>query len=105
MGVAPPGLNWGHWEATGGSFSLPQNDVDQSAEQRQREGDPGQDVGVAEAALFREPIRTHHRVDDGAAHHKQTCVEKEVEGKQEVEEEDNDGKMLVICGVGFHQCC
>lgn len=69
MGVAPPGLNW---ETTQSSFSLPQDDVDQSAEQCQREGGPGQDVAVAEDALLREPIRTQHCVDDGAAHHKQT---------------------------------
>lgn len=67
VGVAPPSLNW---ETTGSLFSLPQNDVDQSAEQGQRERDPGQDVAVAEAALLREPIRTQHCVDDGATHHK-----------------------------------
>lgn len=54
------------------SFSLPQDDVDEAADQRQREGDPGQDVGVAEGVHLRHPLWTHHRVDDGAAHHEQT---------------------------------
>lgn len=58
-----------------GSFSLPQDDIDESADQRQREGDPRQDVGVAEGVLLWHPLRTHHRVDDGAAHHEQTCTE------------------------------
>lgn len=58
-----------------GSFSLPQDDIDESADQRQREGHPRQDVGVAEGALPGNPLRTHHRVDDGSAHHKQTCME------------------------------
>lgn len=30
-----------------GSFSLPQDDIDESADQRQGEGHPRQDVGVA----------------------------------------------------------
>lgn len=77
------GLNWEDWEATGGSFSLPQDDVDESADERQREGNPGQDVGVAEAALAREPVRTHHRVDDGATHHKQTGKNLEDTGDEE----------------------
>lgn len=58
-----------------GSFSLPQDDIDESADQRQREGHPRQDVGVAEGALPGHPLRTHHRVDDGSAHHEQTCAE------------------------------
>lgn len=66
-------------EATGSSFSLPQDDIDQSAGERQWEGHPGQDVGVAKAALVREPLRTHHRVDDGATHHKQTYTEEQEE--------------------------
>lgn len=42
------GVNWEHWGWSDGSFSLPQDDIDESADQRQREGDPRQDVGVAE---------------------------------------------------------
>lgn len=61
-----------------GSFSLPQDDIDESADQRQREGHPRQDVGVAEEDCLRHPIRTHHCVDDGSAHHKQTCREEKV---------------------------
>lgn len=57
-----------------GSFSLPQDDIDESADQRQREGNPRQDVGVAEGVFVRHPLRTHHRVDDGSAHHEQTCM-------------------------------
>lgn len=56
----------------GDSFSLPQDDVDEAADERQREGHPRQDVGVAEGVYLRHPLRTHHRVDDGAAHHEQT---------------------------------
>lgn len=66
-------LGW----SDGGSFSLPQDDIDESADQRQREGHPRQDVGVAEGVGPRHPLRTHHRVDDGAAHHEQTCEERE----------------------------
>lgn len=65
------------------SFSLPQDDVDESADERQREGDPRQDVGVAEGVRFRHPLRTHHRVDDGSAHHEQTG--KDLEGSSEEE--------------------
>lgn len=56
---------------SGGSFSLPQDDVDEAADERQREGHPRQDVGVAEGVYLRHPLWTHHRVDDGAAHHEQ----------------------------------
>lgn len=57
---------------SGDSFSLPQDDVDEAADQRQGEGHPRQDVGVAEGVYLRHPLWTHHRVDDGAAHHEQT---------------------------------
>lgn len=70
-------LGW----SDGGSFSLPQDDIDESADQRQREGHPRQDVGVAEGVGPRHPLRTHHRVDDGAAHHEQTG--KDLEGSSE----------------------
>jgi len=66
-----------------GSFSLSQDDIDESADQRQREGHPRQDVGVAEGVCLRHPLRTHHRVDDGSAHHKQTG--KDLEGSSEEE--------------------
>lgn len=65
------------------SFSLPQDDIDESADQRQREGHPRQDVGVAEGVCLRHPVRTHHRVDDGSAHHEQTG--KDLEGSSEEE--------------------
>lgn len=68
---------------SGGSFSLPQDDVDESADERQREGDPRQDVGVPEGVRIRHPLRTHHRVDDGSAHHEQTG--KDLEGSSEEE--------------------
>lgn len=63
------------------SFSLPQDDVDEAADQRQREGHPRQDVGVAEGVLVVHPLRTHHRVDDGAAHHKQTWARGDSQNK------------------------
>lgn len=66
-----------------GSFSLPQDDIDESADQRQGEGHPRQDVGEAEGVCLRHPIRTHHRVDDSPAHHKQTG--KDLEGSSEEE--------------------
>lgn len=68
---------------SGGSFSLPQDDVDESADQRQGEGHPRQDVGVAEGVRIQHPVRTRHRVDDGAAHHEQTG--KDLEGSSEEE--------------------
>lgn len=67
----------------GGSFSLPQNDIDESADQRQGEGHPRQDVGVAEGVRLRHPLMTHDRVDDGRAHHKQTG--NDLEGSSEEE--------------------
>lgn len=66
-----------------GSFSLPQDDIDESADQRQGEGHPRQDVGVAKWISLRHPFWTHHRVDDGSAHHKQTG--KDLEGSSEEE--------------------
>lgn len=66
-----------------GSFSLPQDDVDESADQRQREGNPRQDVGVAKFIWPHHPFLTHHRVDDGSAHHEQTG--KDLEGSSEEE--------------------
>lgn len=67
-----------------GSFSLPQDDIDESADQRQREGHPCQDVAVAEGWLRNlHPPRTHHRVDDSSAHHEQTG--KDLEGSSEEE--------------------
>lgn len=62
-----------------GSFSLSQDDIDESADQRQWEGDPRQDVGVAEGVFLWHPLRTHHRVDDGATHHEQTWGGREME--------------------------
>lgn len=88
----PTGSGRLKWEVTTGSFSLPQDDVDQSADEGQRESHPGQDVGVAEGGLVGEPLRTHHRVDDGTAHHKQTCREEEEEEKKQQEEEQEEEK-------------
>lgn len=51
------------------SFFLPQDDIDEAADEAEREGHPGQHVGVAE--LSPGPlVWTHHGVDDGRAHHK-----------------------------------
>jgi len=74
---------WEHWDGLMVSFSLPQDDIDESADQRQREGNPRQDVGIAKCRRPRQPLVTHHRVDDGATHHKQTC--KDLEGSSEEE--------------------
>ena len=64
-----------------GSFSLSQDDIDESADQRQREGHPRQDVGVAKGVCLHHPGRTHHRIDDGSAHHKQTCRKGKMNGE------------------------
>lgn len=63
---------WEHWARGGNSFSLPQDDIDEAADQRQREGHPRQDVGEAEGVYLRHPLGTHHRVDNGSTHHEQT---------------------------------
>lgn len=85
----------------GGSFSLPENDVDESADERQRERHPGQDVGVAEGVRLRNPLGTHDGVDDGAAHHKQTGKNLEGSGEEEasallqseeLDEEEEEGE-------------
>lgn len=65
------------------SFSLPQDDIDESADQCQREGHPRQDVGVAEGVFLWHPPRTHHCVDDGSAHHEQTGKNLESSGEEE----------------------
>lgn len=50
------------------SFFLSQDDINEAADEAEREGHPGQHVGVAE--LSPGPfVRTHHGVDDGRAHH------------------------------------
>lgn len=78
--VAGQGGYWERWARGGGnSFSLPQDDVDEAADERQREGHPRQDVGVAEGVYLRHPLRTHHRVDDGAAHHEQAWTGRETD--------------------------
>lgn len=51
------------------SFFLSQDDINEAADEAEREGHPGQHVGVA--VLSPGPlVRTHHGVDDGRAHHK-----------------------------------
>jgi len=52
-------------------FSLPQDNVNEAADEGEREGHPGQHVGVAEGRT-RLLVRTHHSVDDGPTHHEQT---------------------------------
>lgn len=54
------------------SFFLSQDDINEAADEAEREGHPGQHVGEAElnAGLF---VWTHHGVDDGRAHHKHAC--------------------------------
>lgn len=49
------------------SFLLPQDDVNEAADETEGERHPGHHVGVAK---LRGVVRTHHRVDDGGAHHK-----------------------------------
>lgn len=51
------------------SFFLSQDDINEAADEAEREGHPGQHVGVAK--LHPGPfVRTHHGVDDGGGHHK-----------------------------------
>lgn len=54
------------------SFLLSQDDINEAADETEREGHPGQHVGVAELHP-RHLLRTHHGVDDGRAHHKHAC--------------------------------
>lgn len=65
------------------SFSFPQDDVDETAYQRQGEGHPRQDVAIAEGVSGRHPFRTHNGVNNGAAHHKQTGQDLEGSGEEE----------------------
>lgn len=63
-------LSSGGWGEGGGvrpSFLLPQDDVNEAADETERERHPGHHVGIAK---LRGVVRTHHRVDDGGAHHK-----------------------------------
>lgn len=50
------------------SFFLPQDDINETADEREREGHPGQHVRVAELRPFA-VVRAHHGVDDCSAHH------------------------------------
>jgi len=52
-------------------LSLPQDNVNKATDEREREGHPGQHVGVAEG-LICQLVRTHDSVDDGSTHYKQT---------------------------------
>lgn len=54
-----------------GSFSFPQNDVDDAADERQGKSHPGQDVGEAVRFGRVSPGVMHHRVDGRAAHDEQ----------------------------------
>lgn len=67
------------------SLALPQDDVDHPAEDSQREGHPGQDVGKAEgdAVCGRMPLRVSHCEDGRAAHHAQAS--KDLENTSKVE--------------------
>lgn len=62
------------------SFLLPQDDVNEAADEAEGERHPGHHVGVAE---IRAVVRIHHRVDDGGAHHEHACEERRKEGKKE----------------------
>lgn len=64
------------------SFLLPQDDINEAADETEREGHPGQHVGVAELRPG-SIIRTHHGVDDRPAHHKHTCQDLEDGGEEE----------------------
>lgn len=79
-------VGWeGAWEEKGRgvSFSFSQDDVDESADQRQRKRHPGQVVGEAEGGGLWYPLWTHQRVDDGRTHHKQAGKDLEGSGKEE----------------------
>lgn len=54
------------------SFFLPQDNVNEATDEREREGQPGQDESVTVRLTVIFPLWTHHRVDDGPAHHEQT---------------------------------
>lgn len=54
------------------SFFFPQDNVNEATDERERERQPGQDEGVSVSLTVVFPSWTHHRVDDGPAHHKQT---------------------------------
>lgn len=52
------------------SFFLPQDDINETTDETQREGHPGQHVGVAEPGAT--IIRAHHGVNYRPAHHEHT---------------------------------
>lgn len=58
------------------SFFLPQHDINEATDETEREGHPGQDIGVAELRAST-VIWTHHGVDDGPAHHEHTSQDLE----------------------------
>lgn len=64
------------------SFLLPQDDINEAADETERESHPGQHVGVAELCAGT-IIRTHHGVDDRPAHHKHTRQDLEDGGEEE----------------------
>lgn len=54
------------------SFLLPQDDVNEAADEAEGERHPGHHVGIAK---LHRVVWTHHRVDDGSAHHKHAWEE------------------------------
>lgn len=82
------------------SFFLPQDNVNEATDERERESQPGQDEGVSVSIILIFPLWTHHRINDGPAHHKQTGedledgCEKEATSlykSEELAEEDDEG--------------
>lgn len=53
------------------SFRLPQDDINEAADEAQREGHPGQDIGVAKMC-YGFLVGAHHGVYDRSTHHKHT---------------------------------
>lgn len=67
----------------GSSFAFPQDHIDDTAEESQGQGHPGQDVGESIGVIRAEvPLCVFHRVDGRCTHHTQTS--KDLEDASEV---------------------
>lgn len=75
------------------SFLLPQDDVNEAADEAEGERHPGHHVGVA---IIRAIVRTHHRVDDGGAHHEHAYKEGRKEGKKDGRKARDEAMMILV---------
>lgn len=81
------------------SFFLPQDDINEAADETERESHPGQHVGVA-ILITGSIIWMHHGVDDRSAHHKHTRQNLENGSEEEASALDQSEQLIQKCDKG-----